>query len=119
MGNFATIGAFAGGNFRHLLLDNQMHESTGGQPTVSSTVSFAAVASACGYRLAQEAVSEESLQAFMQQMQGPALMQLHIRSGVPEDLPRPDLGPPEVRQRLMRHLGVSTPWAFRSNNDLR
>lgn len=117
MGNFATVGACAGENFCHLLLDNQMHESTGGQPTVSRSVSFAAVARACGYRLAQEAVLAESLQAFMQQTQGPALMHLHIRSGVSEDLPRPELGPTEVRQRLMRHLGVSAPWAVRSNYD--
>jgi len=31
MGNLATIGAYAGKNFQHLLLDNEVHESTGGQ----------------------------------------------------------------------------------------
>jgi phosphonopyruvate decarboxylase len=116
MGNFATIGAYAGENFRHLLLDNHMHESTGGQSTVSRAVRFAAVASACGYRMAQEAVSLDSLQAFMQQSQGqqaqgPAFMRLLIRSGTPADLPRPDLTPPQARQRLMQHLGISTSWA--------
>lgn len=113
MGNLATIGACAGDNFCHLLLDNNMHESTGGQPTVSSAISFAAVASACGYACAQEAVSREALQAFMQHTQGPAFMQLHIRSGVPAALPRPDRSPAELRQRLMRHLGISAPWAQR------
>jgi phosphonopyruvate decarboxylase len=72
------------------LLDNAMHESTGGQATVSRAVSFAAVASACGYRSAQEAVSRDALEAFMQPAQGPVLMQLRIKAGVPAGLPRPD-----------------------------
>jgi len=111
MGNFATVGAYAGNNFRHLLLDNHMHESTGGQSTVSNSVSFAAVAGACGYREAHEALSMPALQAFMQGSIGPAFMQLHIRSGIAAELPRPDLNPPAVRQRLMRHIGTDAPWA--------
>ena len=111
MGNFATIGAYGGENFRHLLLDNHMHESTGGQSTVSRAIRFAALASACGYRSAQEAVSPNSLPAFMRQAQGPAFMRLLIRSGTPTDLPRPGLTPPQVRQRLMQHLGIRTSWA--------
>ena len=41
MGVFATIGAYGPSNLMHLLLDNGAHDSTGGQATVSSTVSFA------------------------------------------------------------------------------
>ena len=113
MGNLATIGACAGENFHHLVLDNGMHESTGGQPTVSGSTSFAAVASACGYRYAQEAVSSGSLHSFMQQDLGPAMLQLRIRSGIAAGLPRPSLSPAQVRQRLMQHLGVSPAWASR------
>jgi phosphonopyruvate decarboxylase len=111
LGNLATIGAHGGYNFHHLLLDNAMHESTGGQATVSSAVSFAAVASACGYRSAQEAVSRDALEAFMQPAQGPVLMQLRIKAGVPAGLPRPDLNPSRVGRRLMNHLGVATGWS--------
>ena len=110
MGNFSTIGAYAGSNFLHLLLDNSMHESTGGQPTVSASVSFAAVASACGYREAREEVTLEALQVFMRETKGPGLLQLRTRSGVPENLPRPGISPQQVRQRLMQHLGITTAW---------
>ena len=41
MGAFATVGAYAPPNLRHLLLDNAAHDSTGGQATVSPRVSFA------------------------------------------------------------------------------
>jgi len=111
MGNFATIGTFACGNFHHLLLDNHMHESTGGQFTVSRNVGFAAVARACGYPVSQEAESLDDLQSFLRQSRGPAFMRLRILDGVPAGLPRPNLTPLEVRKRLMRHLGIRPTWA--------
>ncbi|HEU5442995.1 MAG TPA: phosphonopyruvate decarboxylase, partial [Steroidobacteraceae bacterium] len=49
LGAFATLGAYGPPNLRHLLLDNGVHDSTGGQATVSPSVSFAEVAAACGY----------------------------------------------------------------------
>jgi phosphonopyruvate decarboxylase len=110
MGNLATIGAYGGKNFRHLLLDNGVHESTGGQSTVSTSVSFAGVARACGYREAGEALKRRELESFLQAQNGPSLLHLKTKRGVPEDLPRPDVSPREVKQRLMRHLGVDTPW---------
>ena len=110
MGNLATIGAYGGKNFRHLLLDNGVHESTGGQSTVSTAVRFAGVARACGYREAGEALKRGELESFLQTQNGPSLLHLKTKRGVPEDLPRPDVSPREVKQRLMRHLGVDTPW---------
>ena len=110
MGNFATVGAYGQGNFRHLLLDNGVHESTGGQATVSPGISFAGVARACGYRSAEAGLAADDLQRFFGLEQGPALLHLKIRRGVPEGLPRPDLRPRQVRARLMRHLGIDVPW---------
>ena len=111
MGNLATVGAYGGRNLQHLVLDNGLHESTGGQHTVSNAISLAGVAAACGYREASEATTEESLEQFLQGRNGPALQQLKINPGVPEGLPRPSVSPIEVKQRLMRHLDVDVPWA--------
>ena len=110
MGNFATAGAYGGNNFHHLLLDNGVHESTGGQSTVSRAISFAGVARACGYRQADEGLVPADLDRFLQRTSGPALLQLKTRLGVPDDLPRPDVTPRQVKQRLMRHLGIDVPW---------
>ena len=41
LGNMATIGAYAPENFIHVILDNNAHDFTGGQPTSSQTVDFA------------------------------------------------------------------------------
>jgi len=110
MGNLATVGAYGGKNFHHLVLDNGVHESTGGQSTVSRAISFAGVARACGYRWAEEGAGAADLQRFLHNDHGPSLLQLKTKRGVPEGLPRPDLTPRQVKQRLMRHLGIDVPW---------
>jgi len=112
MGNFATIGAYGGDNFQHLVLDNGVHESTGGQSTVSRAISLAGVARACGYRDAAEGLSAEDLGSFLSGRRGPSLLQLRTKRGVPDGLPRPDVTPRQVRQRLMRHLGIDVPWMY-------
>ena len=112
MGNLATIGAYGGANFQHLLLDNAVHESTGGQSTVSPAISFAGIARACGYRRADEGLSAAELDRFLAGRVGPALLQLKTRRGVPAGLPRPDVKPRQVKQRLMEHLGIDVPWMY-------
>lgn len=110
LGNFATVGAYGGDNFQHLLLDNGVHESTGGQHTVSPALSFAGIARSCGYHAAGEGLNAAELDDFLRLRKGPALLQLKMRRGVPAGLPRPDVRPREVKQRLMRHLGIDVPW---------
>ena len=52
LGTLATIGARRPGNLTHILLDNGVHDSTGGQATVSASVDFAALAQAAHYPMA-------------------------------------------------------------------
>jgi phosphonopyruvate decarboxylase len=112
MGNLATVGAYGGDNYQHLLLDNGVHESTGGQSTVSRGISFAGVARACGYRRAEEGLSAADLERFLAEREGPTLLQLKTRRGVPAGLPRPDVRPRQVTRRLMEHLGIDVPWMY-------
>jgi phosphonopyruvate decarboxylase len=52
MGNMATIAAHGGPNFKHILINNEAHDSVGGQPTLcgNGLFSFRRVAEGCGYR---------------------------------------------------------------------
>ena len=110
LGNMATVGAYAGNNYYHLLLDNHVHESTGGQATVSSTVDFPAVATACGYQSIFHATAgSRGLDSFLQ-AKAPAFKHIETRQGVPQGLPRPSVKPASVARRLMKHLGVNTAW---------
>src|SRR5581483_5223400 len=92
LGTLATIGAYRPLNLIHILLDNGVHDSTGGQATVSPGVDFAGVALACGYRYAASADSLDGFgQAFAeaQTAGGPALIHLRIAPGSMEKLGRP------------------------------
>ena len=110
LGNMATVGAYAGDNFYHLLLDNHVHESTGGQATVSSAVDFPAVAKACAYRgISSSTATGMGIDEFLS-MQAPALMCIETSRGVPDNLPRPSIKPVELTRRLMLQLGVEVPW---------
>jgi phosphonopyruvate decarboxylase len=106
MGAFATAGAYAPPNFRHLLLDNSSHDSTGGQATVSPRVSFAGVAAACGYAEAIETDDVGRIAEWLEAapLDGPRFARLLIRAGTPADLPRSSISPVEVKTRLMQHF---------------
>ena len=106
MGNLATVGSYAPRNFRHLLLDNEAHDSTGAQMTVSGHIDFAAVAAACGYAAVMRSDDPEALANFIAaEAPGASFMHLKIKTGTIEDLPRPQIAPPQVLARLMSHIG--------------
>jgi phosphonopyruvate decarboxylase len=111
MGTFATIGAHAPKNLIHIVLDNGVHDSTGGQPTVSASVDFAAVAAACGYASATMANSVPGFLAGVKHgltAPGPHLIHLRIAPGSLEKLGRPTVKPPEVARRFKAFLASST-----------
>jgi phosphonopyruvate decarboxylase len=108
MGAFATAGAYGPPNLWHLLLDNGMHASTGGQATVSPNVAFADVAAACGYAAAAEIDDLVQLSAWLDEppLHGARFARLALSPGTPDDLPRPAMTPVGVKIRLMQHIGA-------------
>jgi phosphonopyruvate decarboxylase len=110
MGNMATLGAYGPTNLLHLLLDNGVHDSTGGQSTVSRGVDFPAIARACGYRTSMEGLDKDDITEFLAHRSGPVFLHCPIKKGAPKDLPRPTQRPDEVCRRLMKHLGINTAW---------
>jgi phosphonopyruvate decarboxylase len=108
LGALATVGAYGPPNLRHLLLDNGVHDSTGGQATVAASVSFAEIAAACGYATALETDEPARIADWLQAppVSGPSFARLLIRAGTSPALPRPSMSPVEVKQRLVRHLGA-------------
>jgi len=108
LGAFATAGAYGPPNLWHLLLDNGVHDSTGGQATVSPRVSFAEIAAACGYASSLETSELARISNWLTErpIDGARFARLFIRSGTPSDLPRPSVTPVEVKTRLMRHIGA-------------
>ena len=107
LGAMATIGAEAPANLCHLLIDNGMHESTGGQATAAATTDFCAVAAACGYPRVARAVDALGLTELLAPIAaGPRFIHLPVKPGTPDNLPRPTVLPEAVAQRFRDHLGV-------------
>jgi phosphonopyruvate decarboxylase len=107
LGAFATIGAYAPANLVHVVLDNGVHDSTGGQATVSPSVDFARIAAACGY---PSAFACDGAEGFARALKaalakdGPHLIHVRIAPGSLEKLGRPTVSPPEVARRFQRFL---------------
>jgi len=110
LGAFATIGAYAPPNLWHLLIDNSAHDSTGGQTTVSGQISFAGIAASSGYVSAFETEEVAQIGAWLEgpTRNGPQFACVLTRTGTPADLPRPSIGPIDVKRRLMQHISGGT-----------
>jgi phosphonopyruvate decarboxylase len=105
LGALATLGYERPANLLHILLDNGIHESTGGQATVSRSIDFAAIAAACGYPRCRYAATPDALRRQVEDRR-PGLCFVHapIEPGIAADLPRPTLKPREVAERLRLNL---------------
>lgn len=109
MGNFSTLGTYGGGNLAHIVLDNEAHDSTGAQSTVSANVDFAAIAAACGYGAVWGGDDPGLLDALLdrdRKVRGARFAHLKIRTGTLPKLPRPTLKPEDVVRRLQEHIAA-------------
>jgi phosphonopyruvate decarboxylase len=101
MGAMATLGHEKPRNLVHGLLDNEMHESTGGQATVTSSADLGAVAYACGYPRVLRVTSAGELASALRERTGElTLLHAKVRPGFPAELPRPTAPPRDVAVRL-------------------
>ncbi len=109
MGNLATLGTYASSNLLHILLDNEVHDSTGAQATVSNHVEFADIAAACAYGRSYSGNDINMIDELVNgaNSNGPRFAHLKISAGTIEGLPRPDITPKDVLQRLMAQIGSS------------
>ncbi|MFF9397063.1 phosphonopyruvate decarboxylase [Streptomyces griseoluteus] len=110
LGTFSAIGAQAGPGFTHVLLDNGVHDSTGGQLTLAAHTDFSAIASACGYRSVYNCGSTSEFVSAIREClheTGPSLVYLKISPGSIPRLARPDQHPRDVARRFKEFLTSS------------
>ena len=87
----------------HILIDNEAHDSTGGQGTVTGGISFGAIAHGFGY---EEVYSTDQLEVFrnllntMETSKASTFIHLKTQKGSPEKLGRPKVTPAEVSVRF-------------------
>ena len=107
MGGLVSTAHYASSNFVHVVINNGVHESVGGQPTLINNVHVKNLAIACGY---QGAYSVKTAQEFNQICEsdtlgnGAVLIEYRVKPGSRKDLGRPSESPKTNINNLMKYL---------------
>lgn len=108
LGALATNCRYKAGNMVHIVLNNGVNESVGGQPSAGYIVNLTAIAEACGYRTPGHAVEtkEELQQIVREQCKGdmPLFIDVHVRQGIRKDLPKLNIEHKAQKKALMENL---------------
>jgi phosphonopyruvate decarboxylase len=107
MGGAAIVGAAGVANFKHIILNNGVHDSVGGMATAGLQVSFTEIVKACGYTEAWRVDRHEDLSAKVAQLRsakGPAMLEIMVQKGARTDLGRPKTSPIENKTAFTEFL---------------
>ena len=107
-----SIGHYHPSNLLHVILDNESHESTGGQATLSPTAQFTEIAAACGYQSSVKVFSAEKLADTIRRSlveKGPHLIHVKVKCGSEPSLGRSTVTPVQVKKRFMKLIGSFRP----------
>jgi phosphonopyruvate decarboxylase len=107
-----SIGRYRPSSLVHIVLDNGVHDSTGGQSTLSSGVNIPMIAAACGYESTASVVTTEALAKALKTAgaePGPHLIHLKTKPGTTPGIDRPTMTMPDLAERFRTDLGRYRP----------
>ena len=107
MGSLGIIGSKQLKNFKHIILNNESHDSVGGQPTVGNIINFVSLAKSCKYKNSFKVLTEIELNKKMLKLKsddGPILLEIMVNRGNRKDLGRPTKTPKENMDLFMNFL---------------
>ena len=105
LGSLTTIGTIRPNNFIHVIFDNGIHESTGGQPTNTKKIHLEKIADSVNYKVFK-ASSKKQLETILQRIRsivGPIMIIVKIEKSKTVSK-RIDLEPKEIRNLFMNSL---------------
>jgi len=105
LGIVTAVGELKPANFMHVVLDNGVYNTTGGQPTSAGVVDLAKVAKAAGYRSIGIASNRSGLRRTARRIlrgRGPSMLVLKVKPGPNPDLGRITLTPEQIKQQFRR-----------------
>ena len=105
LGSLITVGSLKPTNFVHFILDNQIHESTGGQPTHSKRVSLEKIAKAAGYAVykTDNKLDLEMILKKIKTVKGPIMILIKVSKNSKVGK-RIDIEPLMIRERFTNSL---------------
>ncbi|MGH8794890.1 MAG: phosphonopyruvate decarboxylase [Stackebrandtia sp.] len=107
LGSLAVIADHAPDTYFHVVFNNGVHDSVGGQPTSVDKVDVPAAARALGYRHALGVDDLDAVADAVAQLRangGPSLLELKVKPGNRADIGRPTRTPAESKQAFIEAL---------------
>ena len=107
LGSLTSIASLNPKNFHHILMNNEVHESVGGQDTAAKNVDLSAIVAAVGIGNIFKAETPDELKICITDFMsaaGPAFLEIKIRPGSREDLGRPTIKPVDNKKDFMTFL---------------
>jgi len=107
LGSLTSIASLKPKNFRHILMNNEVHESVGGQETAAKSIDLTAIVEAMGITeiYKTETASDLKIQfPDFKTCSGPSFLEVKIRPGSREDLGRPTIEPADNKKDFMKFL---------------
>ena len=92
LGSLRTLGYLGKSNLKHILLNNNSHESVGGQPTTAAGINFKKLVKSLGYKnyfkISQTKKINSTIKKFLNS-EGPSFLEVLISIGSLDNLSRP------------------------------
>ena len=107
LGSLTSIATLKPKNFRHILMNNEVHESVGGQKTAAKELDMTAIVNSLGSSKIFSAETSADLELkFIDFIScpGPSFLEVKIRPGSREDLGRPTIKPVDNKENFMKFL---------------
>jgi phosphonopyruvate decarboxylase len=98
MGVLTTIGTNKPNNFTHVVLNNGLHDSVGGQPSSGLKIDLKSIVLGCGYRKYYKVTNKKELKNVIKKtesIKGPIMIEVLIKPGARKALVRPNIHPRE------------------------
>ncbi len=109
MGAMAVIGTNRPGNLIHIVINNGVHETVGGMPTVAGDIDIVKIAEGCGYPNAVSVDSFEKLDKVLIEAKSQnelTLIEVKCAIGSRDNLGRPTTTAHENKENFMKYLEV-------------
>lgn len=94
-------------NFKHIVFNNEAHDSVGAQPTAADSANLPQIAINAGYKNAYSVKNLEELDNILPKFisdNGPSFLEIKVKCGARADLGRPKESPTENKRLFMDNL---------------
>tara|TARA_B100000519_G_C14243378_1_gene438470 strand:- start:764 stop:1894 length:1131 start_codon:yes stop_codon:yes gene_type:complete len=107
LGIITSIASLKPKNFRHILMNNEAHDSVGGQETAAKNIDLKSTIESVGITEVYKAETASDLKIKIPAFKtclGPSFLEIKIKAGSRDNLGRPTISPIDNKQNFMRFL---------------